>query len=123
MVMGVTFEDTKSKIVPSKAKKPKDMRQGQRLSLVENVTYNVLWSQSSDKSHYDQRIGKGAQTRNFSEGGIGLLTPEALKRSEILQLKLFFSEFGVTIPMIAEVVWTGRKSAGGLYRIGLRYLL
>lgn len=129
MVMGMAQNDTKKKIRPSMAKKIgekklREMRQDQRLSLIESAGYNVLWARpNSADPQTGQGIGKEAKTQNFSYGGLGLLTAESLKPLEIIQLNLSFSHLGVTIPTIAEVVWAGRRPGNGLYRIGLRYLL
>jgi len=100
------------------------MRQTRRLPLTENVAYNTLWAQkNSDNSDNGEGTGKEAETLNFSGGGIGLMTSEALKPLEVVQLNLSLSRFGIAIPTIAEVIWADRRSVNGLYRIGLRYLL
>lgn len=124
MLMDLTQNDTKKKIRPSAVKRLRDMRQTRRLPLAENVDYNTLWAQKySADSDNEQSTGKEAQTLNFSDGGLSLLTSEALKPLEVVQLNLSLSRFGIAIPTIAEVIWADRRSVDGLYRIGLRYLL
>jgi len=124
MMMGMAQVDTKKKAQLSTVKRLRELRLSKRLSANENVTYTMLWAkQSLVDSDNDRDIEIEAQAQNFSDGGVGLLTSEALKPLEIIQLNLSFSSFGITIPTIAEVVWAGRKSANGLYRVGLRYLL
>lgn len=124
MLMDLTQNDTKKKIRPSAVKRLRDMRQTRRLPLIENAAYSTLWAQkNSDNSDNGQGTGKEAQTLNFSDGGIGLLTSEVLEPLEIVQLNLSLSRFGIAIPTITEVVWADRRPVNGLYRIGLRYLL
>jgi hypothetical protein len=122
MLMNVSQDGTKEKARTSTVRKFKEMRQARRLSLNENVVYHTLWTRPNPFTN-GQASGKEAQTLNFSNGGIGLLTTEALKPLEIIQVNLTFSHSGVTIPTIAEVVWAGRRSLNGLYPVGLRYLL
>ncbi len=101
------------------------MREAQRFSLSERAAYNALWvHQNSTNPLGGQDIRKEAQTHNVSDGGICLLTTEALKPLETVQLNIFFySRVGISIPTIAEVIWMNRRSGKGLYRIGLRYLI
>src|SRR5258705_11348554 len=124
MVMRMTPNDSKRRTNPPPVKKLREMRQTRRLSQTENVAYNTLWArQNSVNSDNGEGTGKEAHTQNFSNGGICLVTQEPLKPLEVVQVKLSFSQFSITITTIAEVVWAGRRSGNGLYRIGLRYLL
>jgi hypothetical protein len=124
MVMGMAPRADEEKIRPLTVKKHGEMRQARRFPLSERVSYDFLWkSRNSSSAPKSQGIRKEAEAQNLSNGGICLLTIEALKTSEVLQLNLFVSRFGISIPTVAEVVWTSRRSGKGPYRAGLRYLL
>ena len=124
MVMGMEQSDVKRRTNPPPVKRLREMRESRRLSQTENVVYNTLWArQNSANFDNGQGAGKEAHTQNLGNGGICLVTQEPLKPLEVIQVKLSFSQFNITIPTVAEVVWASRRSGNGLYRIGLRYLL
>jgi hypothetical protein len=124
MVMGMAQSEVKRRTNQPPVKRLREMRESRRLSQTENAAYNTLWArQNSANSDNGQGAGKEAHTQNLSNGGICLVTQEPLKPLEVIQVKLSFSQFNITIPTIAEVVWASGRSGNGLYRIGLRYLL
>jgi hypothetical protein len=125
MLMILTPSTASERIRPSTVKENGEMRETLRFILSERVVYNALWvHQNSTNPHGGQDIRKEAQTHNVSDSGICLLTTEALKPLETVQLNLFFySRVEISIPTIAEVIWVNRRSRKGPYLIGLRYLL
>lgn len=58
---------------------------------------------------------------DISQSGLGLTTEYALKEGEVLKLILPVNELDITLPILAETVWS--KPANGHFRAGLRFLV
>ncbi len=62
-----------------------------------------------------------AHCLNISQGGLGFSTYHALGEREVVRLSLPFRDFGITLPVLAEVLWV--KPSSRYYRVGVRYLI
>ncbi len=75
-----------------------------------------------------QTEGEGEQffqgtIQDVSQGGLGVLTLQAVRVSSPIQCKLRLARLPCSIPTLAEVRWVESSPSGAGVRIGLEFLL
>ncbi len=100
-----------------------EKRQTERCRLSQKVileTSTHLGPQTPVKSNPGPRVE--SRTQDVSEGGLCLLTKEALQPSQIVKLNLPLPKVDITTPTLAEVRWVKKDKSRPLYKAGLRFL-
>lgn len=97
-----------------------DRRQSRRIPLLHHVTYEVSIDQILNNHNASPMEG---QIQNVSEGGICMVTDEALKHTQVVEVGLPLPVAQVTTRTIVEVCWVRREFGRGNYTAGLRFLL
>lgn len=105
-----------------------ERRQTRRFPLSRKVTYEVSAQQTSHLPAKQAGASKAvasitAQILNVSDGGICLLTREALKTDQIIKVDLPLPAAKATAPTLAEVRWISKGPGKDDHQAGLRFLL
>jgi len=114
-------------------KEEEGRRHHRRYPLSQTVTFEVSVPLTFQESRHEEAAGS---TQNVSEGGLCLMTKQALEESQIVKIKLPIPNVVATTPTLAEVRWVKRDSDIGQsvfrqspagqdsnhYLVGLRFL-
>jgi c-di-GMP-binding flagellar brake protein YcgR len=97
---------------------PEDKRRFIRLNALVDVVYHKISPQEKEKI---------SLTKNISKGGICLIAYEELKKSDMLDLKIFLPEDKKPIHAIGKIVWSksfiiGDISSGKRFDLGIEFI-
>ena len=61
--------------------------------------------------------------QDISQGGLGVLTPQAVSVSSPIRCEIRLADLPGSIPTLAQVRWVERSPSGAGARVGLHFLL
>ena len=93
-----------------------EKRQRRRESIDRSITYDMS-ERSTGRFENLRKEGFGV---DISNGGIGLITAQPLKKGDVLKLLYPVAAVNANIPVYTEVMWS--NSIEGGFRVGLRFL-
>ncbi len=114
-------------------KEEEGRRHHKRYPLSQTVTFEVSAPLTFRESLHEEAAGS---TQNVSEGGLCLMTKQALEEAQIVKIKLPIPNVVATTPTLVEVRWVKKDSDTGQstfrqppegqdsnhYLVGLRFL-
>ena len=86
-------------------KEKEGRRSHRRYPLSQMVSFEVSAPLTFQESHHEEAAGS---TQNVSEGGLCLITKQALEEAQIIKIKLPIPNVDATTPTLAEVRWVKR---------------
>lgn len=91
-----------------------------RLSMRKAFPKPVRFEYSRIKNNRLEILMERGNGVDISQGGLGITSHYDLKEKEILKLHIPIEETQITIPVIAEVIWSKPESSH--FRVGLKFL-
>jgi hypothetical protein len=93
-----------------------EKRQRRRESIDRSITYEM----SDCSTGRFENLRKEGFGVDISNGGIGLITDQPLKKGNVLKLLYPLTVASASIPIYSEVMWSNPVEGG--FRVGLRFL-